>query len=503
MANIPEETIRLAGRPKNSVLANDVASTRNDPRFYSAMQVLPNPDPILRKLGMANEVYEAIGYDAHVMGEIRAIRGGLLKNEWRLMPGGDKPKDIEAYELTKQVYEKPPAKSSSWSDVIWNMQSAVFRGFSVSEVVWKQFGNHIIPVKVEDKPNRRFVFDIDRELRLLTKENQHLGIEVPNYKFLLARHMQNYDNPHGVAVFSALFWAYTFKHNGFRWAAKFVERYGIPSPIGRYPLGTPLNDQKQLMDNLRAMIEDAVAVVPEGTGVELLTAPPGSHTPHLELINLCNREMSKALTSQTIGSEVTEAGSRSTGEVQQDRQTNNAESDLEMIQRTQQCLCDWIAELNFGPDVKPAKWQFYDEQDVSKSQAETMKITTGIAPVVKSEFYKKMQLTQPTDEDDVIFTGAQPVSDDSEFSANGKCTHTFTENQESELDRLARQGVDQSFRSIESIVNNVETLAGEVTDLDELEDRLAELVGKSDLSDLSSALENTNIIAHAIGLDDA
>lgn len=499
---IPQETLRQAYRPKNSVLASEMASSQTDPRFYAAMQILPNPDPVLRKLGRASEVYEAIGYDAHVMGELRSIRGKLLKNEWRIMPGGDQPKDIEAYELVKSIFNRPPEKNSSWSDLIWNMQSSVFYGYSVAEISWGQFGNHWVPVKIADKPNRRFCFGSERDLRLLSKNNQLTGEAVPDYKFLVARHMPKSDNPYGVAVFSALFWPYTFKHNGFRWCTKFVERYGMPSPIGRYPMGTEKSEQLDLKNSLVSMIEDAVAVVPEGTGVELLEAKFGSHHPHFELINLCNREASKALTSQTLGSEVTESGSRSTAEVQKDRQENNSESDSEMVQRNMQNICDWITEINFDDDTAPPVWQFYNEKQATEAQARTMQVITSIVPVKAEEVYNTFQLTKPEENDEVVFTAQTSTANEPSSFSEPTCTHNFSDSEKSELDRLAEQADDEGHANLERIIHAVEEMVEQSDDIDEAIESIADLIGVSDIEQFRQSIEGSNVIATALGFED-
>lgn len=505
--NPPQEALRKMARPSNKVLASEVASTSTDPRYYSAMNVLPNPDPVLRKLGMQQDVYEAIAYDAHVLGELRSIRGELLKNEWRIMPGGDQPKEVEVFELVKKIFDQQPAVNLSWSDIIWNMQCAVFRGFSVTEVEWKKEGDLIVPARLSDKPQRRFCFDYDHELRVLTKNNQTYGEEIPSFKMLLARHMPSHDNPHGLAVFSALFWPYTFKHNGYRWFAKFLERYGIPSPIGRYPIGTPLEQQQDLLGNLKQMIEDAVAVVPEGTGVELLETKGSGQAMHESFLNFCNREMSKALTSQTLGSEVTESGSRSTAEVQANRQGGNAEADREMVQRAMQTLCDWITQLNFGKDVIAPKWEFYDEKQVSKDEVETLEIASRIVPVKSDEIYDRLQLTKPEDGDDVIYNGNQPGDGtqlppaDSQFHSND-CIHQFEQEDLDRITELAAAGNKAAQAQIEEMTATIRDLAESAEDLDDLDDQLASILDDINSSDYQKTLEDGIVIANGMGLED-
>ncbi|MFI3137199.1 MAG: hypothetical protein QX197_10530, partial [Methylococcaceae bacterium] len=50
------------------LLGTEIASRSSDPNFYGTLQLLPNPDTILRKMGKSQEVFDAIIADAHVIG---------------------------------------------------------------------------------------------------------------------------------------------------------------------------------------------------------------------------------------------------------------------------------------------------------------------------------------------------------------------------------------------------------------------------------------------------
>ena len=503
MAN-NHEFLRKASTPKKGVLATEVASADSDPRFYTAMKILPNPDPVLRKMGRSQDVYQAIAYDAHVMGELRSQRGDLLKQEWRIQPGADDAASMQAFELCQAVFKRRPCRNMRWSDQIYNTFRSIYYGYSAAEIIWQKQGSHIVPCEIKDKPSRRFIFNHDHELRLLTKSNQMDGVEVPDYKFLLARHMPDYDNPYGVALFSACFWPYTFKHNGYRWFARFMERYGIPSPVGKYPAGTSKEGQQEMADDLLRLIEDAVAVIPEDGAVELLQVKSGGEKPHPTFINMCNRELSKALTSQTLASEVTEAGSRSTAGVQKERQDDNGEADREMVQANYQQLCDWVTELNFE-NATPPIWEFFDDEEVRKDVAETLEIVTRRAPVKRSEFYDRLQLTPPEEGDDVIFNGAAASDEDggNQFS-RAHHTHHFKSGHQDELSDLADQGVAASKKSINSMLSAIYDFAeNEAETLDDLDDALPGLLDGVDKSDFENALKDSKVIAAAAGLDNA
>lgn len=515
MAN--DAFIRKLSKPTRGVLANEIATRETDPHFASLLTILPNPDAILRRLGRGQEVYDAIEYDAHVMGELRTIRAGLLGWEWRLQPGGEEPNDIAAYELCRQVFERRPDRDVRWSDAIWNAGRAVFHGRAMHEVVWEWQDRFIVPGRVIDRPQRRFQFDTDNRLRLVTRGNMMPGEELGEYKWLLTRHMPSHDNPYGVAVFSACFWPWTFKHSGYRYFTKFIERYGIPTPVGKYPRGTPQDQIYKLTDQLAQMVEDAVCAIPDDSSVDLLEHKGGQHSVHNSFLNLCNRELSKALTSQTLATEVQDAGARATAEVGREREEAGQESDREMVQATWQELCDWTTELNF-PGARPPVWEFYEEAQISQQTAETIRTIVGFAPLKKSEVYERLQFTPPgedDEDDDVIFTGGaaqpQPGSPGSMFSASpcpscGQHHYAAGDNQDA-LDRLADQADEDATaifeRMAQPIRDLMEQYIQEGKTLEDLRDAIPELYPHISDDELGALLVNYSLVAQLKGMDDA
>jgi len=66
------------------------AGIETDPyAMFNAMAAMPNPDQVLRGMGRAEQVYFSIMGDAHVIGDLRSIRGSFRSHEYRLVIGND------------------------------------------------------------------------------------------------------------------------------------------------------------------------------------------------------------------------------------------------------------------------------------------------------------------------------------------------------------------------------------------------------------------------------
>lgn len=387
----------------------EIAGRNTDPRFYAAMSILPNPDPILRKAGKSEEVFDTIQSDPHVIGELRLIRADLLRFKHRLQPGGDSRKDKRAFELCQNYLDRTPAPMMTWPQTIWNMGLAPFRGLSMHEIVWDRAGDMLMPDRLLDRPQRRFRFDPGGELRLITREQPMFGIPAEEVYFLINRHMPSYDNPYGVALFSSCFWPYTFKHAGYRWFVKFCERFGIPFPIGEYPAGTPGEDVQKLEEGLEALIEAGYAALQEGGAIKLLEAKGATGSGKIaqhQLIEAANAEMSKALSSQTLSTEQTgSTGSRAAAETHRGRSADVGEGDRDGIAYALDTLWARITLFNFGPDARPPKSEFVTEEQVTKDRAEIYQIAieAGLNPSRKAMAAElDIELADPNDQDDQL-----------------------------------------------------------------------------------------------------
>jgi phage gp29-like protein len=485
-------------------LAKEIATRETDPNFYGALAVLPNPDPILRKLGKTQEVFDAIAADAHVMGERRSIRSALLGFEHRLQVGGDDTASITALELCQQVMANRPAPGLRWPDVIWNKAQAIFKGHAVHEVVWKRFGNYLLPDKVVDRPTQRFVFGTDNQLRIKTRSNRINGEELGDYKWLVTRHMPSHDNPYGEALFSSCFWPYTFKHSGFKFFTKFCEKYGMPWAIGKYPMGTPEKDQKELVEALQNMVEDAVAAVPDNGSVELLSTKSSGILPQERLIMMCNSEMSKALTSQTLATEIQGEGSRAASETHREREKGVNESDREIICDSFNQLFQWITEINV-PGATPPTFDFYQEEEARKEWVEVFEGARKYIDIPAQFAHNRLQIPVAKDGEDVLPRGeAKIATNPPEFSACPGCghQHEFAEGDDI-VTRLANQASAGADEIIESMAEPVRELLDHSESLEAFRDGLIELYPKMDTQRLGEYTSLAIMTGLLQGMDDA
>lgn len=478
---------------KSRLRTPDIESMSAADSLHNVLSILPNPDPILRKSNKSQTVYEDIMHDAHVMGELRAIRGNLLSYEWSIQPGGDDAASMRAYEITKRVYDRRPSINSRWPDLVWDVWKAVLRGFSVQQVKWAAVDGVWLPVDISSWTNHRFVFGKDSDLRLRTS-SQPQGKELTPGQWLVTRHMPDGSNPYGTALLSTCFWPYVFKHSGWKGFVKFCDKYGLPWAVGRYQPGTSEADIKELIKGLAGMVDDGVAAIQEGNAIELIERKPTGDPLHLRLINSCNAEMSKALVSSTLAIEQKGEGARAATETHDNRGRRNIKADRQMVTDAFNQLNEWIAQVNVA-NAMPAKFVFTADVEANPDRARFLNEARYSVAVPEAWAYEFLRIPMPRDGEPVLplrtDLGQQLASPGGgEFSAptNGDW-HEFSQN---EVDAAIAAMVDQ-IREIAANAASYEAL------LSALQDTFFDL----DTATLEQALERAMQAGLLEGINDA
>jgi phage gp29-like protein len=342
----------------------------------------------------------------------------------------------------------------------------VLSGFRVHEAVWGIREGALVPMELLDRPNRRFVFNQENDLRLLTKAQPTKGEEVLPHEFILSRHMPSQTNPYGRAVLSACFWPYTFKKGGIKFFYQFCERYGLPFPIGKYPRGAEIKDQQALLDALLQLLSDGAAAIPDDATVELLTSSHSGQLAQEALVNLCNREMSKALTSQTLATELQGGGSFAAAKTHSERQADTSHANRKAVSATFNTLFTLITEFNVGMDVVAPVFEFFKESEPTKDRAEQYEIVARLSGRVPlAALHEEMNIPVAADGEEVLQVARPPVApvppvNEFSYGCPHCLSHEFTESEEEEL--LNHAAIDAADSAIEEhLISPIEQMLKE------------------------------------------
>lgn len=446
---------------------------------------LPSIDPILRKAGKNADIYEEISRDAHVIGELRSLRSGLLSFETELVQGDDDATSTKSHELITRFFKAEPGKFTRWEDIDWHSYSAILHGFSVLHLgAYEKRDGYWQPSHVTPWQAKHFAFTQQHELRVKTAENPQ-GEMTENTRFACVRHMPSAGNPYGVALLSSCFWPWTFKHGGFKFFVQLCERFGIPFPVGKYPTGAQDKDIEHLLDGLAKLVEDGIAAIPDDTSVEILESKAGGEPLPERLVNLCNSEMSKALTSQTLATEQKNGGARAASETHAARAGENQRADRKLVLDARNQIIKQLHEINFDGGVPP-QFIFKDKRDINTDTVNRVRESAKLVPVSLNWAYKELGIAKPAEDEELVNPPRDAVNTSEKHQeAQQKNATDFAKADTGDLD-----GEPMFDSANEELVNKLFLLTQNAKDLNELKTALAnefDQLTEQDLAQVTAA----------------
>lgn len=427
-----------------------------DPNAFAMMSEMPNPDPILRKAGKSTAIYDEISRDAHVIGELRSLRAGMFSFTAEFMPGDDDPISMKSYELAKQFFDRRPDTNTEWIDIDWHNYSSILFGFSATHLgAWKKEGEHWLPSSVEAWPASRFLFNQDHELLVKTKESRNGEVAEPS-RWTCVRHMPSAKNPYGIALLSSCFWPWLFKHGGFKFFVQLCERFGVPFPIGKHPQGAQDNEITELMEGLAKLITDGIAVIPDNNTIDILESKISGQPVQLQLINLCNSEMSKALTSQTLATEQKQGGARAASETHAKRAGENQRADRALVSGYRNQILEAIHHVNFDGG-KPPKYVWRDKKEINTDTVSTLRESARLVDVPMDYAYKHLGIPKPKDGEEIL----DVVEDGKGIASSAKQDFAATDNSNMDVANydVFDQAVSQEIEKIYEFAKNADSLS--------------------------------------------
>ncbi len=165
--------------------------------------------------------------------------------------------------------------------------------------------------------------------------------------------------------------------------------------MGKTPRGTPGTERDNLLSQLESMVQDAVAVIPDDSSVDIVEGQKtSSSTIYAELLMYCRSEISIALLGQNQTTEANSNKASATAglEVTQDIR----DADVSIIESAMNELIRWIVEVNTGSDAAPT-FSMWEQEEVNEVQAKRDEILTRAGGVFKPAYWKRTYDLQDTD----------------------------------------------------------------------------------------------------------
>lgn len=340
-------------------LSSDLARTQAESLLLS-LSILPNPDKILNKLGRRIDILHDLLYDAHVSATWQS----------RLATTASKKLLLE----TTNVDEHIAAQAEKWfydldhERIISELLDCRLFGYQFLEITWRYEKGLFIPCDVIGKPQEWFGFK--NNVPYFIRENGSPE-ELLRYKFLLTRNKATFKNPYGQALLSRCYWHVTFKSAMMKYSMIYGERFAIPWVIESL---TQKLDQAGLMneaDQLKKMVQDALIVLNPGASIDIKEASSHNNNPIFQMIyEQSNHEISKAILSQTLTTDIGVSGSYAAANVHLSVRSDIGYLDGRLVINAFDTLLDYFCIVNYGKKIPSLRTQFAKSTEEQRARSE-------------------------------------------------------------------------------------------------------------------------------------
>lgn len=466
---------------KKPILQQEIASTGDGKDITkNYLSELAQPyDGVLGGRGSGNlELYEKVLSDEEVRRTFTQRQDALVAKDWRVEPAGDTPQDIEAAKFIEKWLN-----AVGFDRVTKLMHYGVFYGYAVAELIYRmdEDGKYVADIRVRNR--RRFRFTPQGELRLLTRDNTTKGEECPvPYFWTFCTGADHDDEPYGIGLAHWLYWFTMFKRNGLKFWLIFLEKFGMPTAVGRYGKSATPEDQDKLLETIYAIQSDSGIILPADMPIELLSAGRSGTADYKALFDSMNEGIQRVVLGQTTSSGVT-SGRLGNDDLQDKVLEAIIKADADVIcESFNRGPVTWLTEMNFAGAKPPRVYRVFDETEDLTEKANRNKTifeTTGYRPTlaqIQSDFGGEWERKERNDEDTEEVNFAAPYR------------------REDKISRIIDQ-IEPDEAGFDEWLAKVQDELAQADGYDDFADRLSRIVPRVNYADFSARHEHNDIPA--------
>lgn len=262
------------------------------------------------------------------------------------------PDDQPGSKKIAEAVERRILKRPNFEGLVYDLLDGLGKGFSPVETLWQRDATEWWPRDYRFTEQRHFVFDRDTMTVPMLRTDRVDAVEegepLRPYQWMV--HLPKLAS--GIPIRTGLARTIAVCYAAKRWTCAdwmaFLDIYGIPIRIGRYPSNMAA-DKGKLLKAVRSIGSDAAAVIPKEMEIELIESKAQGNTAVFrETVEYWDAQTSKCVLGQTMTSD--DGASLSQAKVHQEVRWEITDADARGVCATidEQLIKPFVI-LNFGP----------------------------------------------------------------------------------------------------------------------------------------------------------
>ena len=181
--------------------------------------------------------------DTHLFSELSKRRRACQFVDWKLELHNPDASEQKALDQLTEIMRDIPLAS-----LIWDMTDATHKSYSCIEQQWERVEkNQWLPTKLQHRPASWFMTAPDARDTLLLRTDSGAGEPLQTFSWITHIHKARSGYLTNTALARVLVWPFLFRAFSSRDFAEFLEIYGLPVRLGRYPAGATTEERDTLL----------------------------------------------------------------------------------------------------------------------------------------------------------------------------------------------------------------------------------------------------------------
>lgn len=446
--------------------------------------------------------------DAHLASEMGKRRRALLSLDWNVVPPSNpnaREKDA-AQQLTELIDEIP-----DFEEVLFDTTDAIGKGYACLEIEWHRVEGKWLPKCITHRPQSWFTLHRGQREEIRLRAGSFEGEPLQPFGWITHTAKAKSGYLGRSALFRVLVWPYLFKNYSVADLAEFLEIYGIPLRVGRYPAGASDKEKLTLLRALASIGHKAAGIIPDGMLIEFHEAATGNPDAYQLMIEWCERSQSKAILGGTLTSQTSQSGggAYALGAIHDEVRKDLRDGDARQLSATvTRDLVYPMAVLNGLADSFRRTPRFHMTTEETE---DLTAFSTALPPLIKAGFkiprqwaQERLGIPEPeSDETDILVAEATPAAPVVPAPGAPPALAAATAQRPATyMDALVDQLAQRAGPSVDGWVTQIRAEVSAATDFEDLLARLSVLLVDLPLDELAQTIGEASAAAERAGRSD-
>lgn len=425
--------------------------------------------------------------DAHLLAEIGKRRRALTTVDWAVLPprNPSTAEQAEADWLNEVLQDLP-----DFEDLLFDLLDAIGKGFSCIELDWQLLGREWLPGAFNYREASWFQLDPATRTELRLRDSSVEGEALNPFGWIVHQHKAKSGYVARGGLYRVLAWPYLFKNYAVRDLAEFLEIYGLPVRLGKYPAGATAEEKATLLRAVVNIGHNAAGIIPEGMAIDFKEAAKGTHDPFDWMVQWAEKSMSKAILGGTLTTQADgKSSTNALGNVHNEVRHDLLKSDAKQVATTlRQYLLYPLLVLNKGGDRDPRRlprFQFdlVEAEDMATYAEALPNLVNAGLQIPVAWAHEKLRIPMPSKHEAVL--GTAQVNEPG--AAATRVAALKTQPVTDPLDDLAEQ-LAGDWQPVIAMAEPVQQLLTSCKSLEEFRERLPEVIPQMDAGALAELI---------------